>query len=187
MLSPESIDINPNTGVMEPATGRYLKKVCELGQIYQDKDAFEALVAEDPEQIAYEVIEYRKAGSDLFFGTTTMRPGKIGREYFMTRGHYHKRRDLSEIYYTQSGSGILLLQSRQEETKAIEMRPGICAYIPPDWAHRSINTGSDDLVFVWCCDVETGHDYGEILDRGMAKLVVEQLGEPLIVDNPSFN
>jgi oxalate decarboxylase/phosphoglucose isomerase-like protein (cupin superfamily) len=84
------------------------------------------------------------------FGTAIMEPGNIAGEYYMTRGHFHARRDMGEVYYTQSGQGILLLDYRDgQQSVTVEMKPGVCAFIPPDWAHRSINTGSDQLIFVW--------------------------------------
>ncbi len=115
-----------------------------------------------------------------------MFPGKVGNEYFMTRGHYHERRDRGEIYYTQSGSGVLLLHSRQGDVRTVEMKPGVCAFIPPDWAHRSVNTGDEKLVFVWCCSQDAGHDYAEIASRGMRQLVLEQGGKVTIAPNPNF-
>lgn len=185
MLEPMGVEIDGITGAVTPSTGSYTKDLSELRQLYRDHHAFDNLVRLG-DTIAYQVIDYRYADSDLAFGTTTMWPGKVGDEYFMTRGHYHTRRDAGETYYTQSGQGILLLQSREGETRVVHMRPGICAFIPPDWAHRSINTGSEKLVFVWHCATDAGHDYGEILEKGMRKLVVERDGRPTIVDNPNY-
>ena len=34
----------------------------------------------------------------LQFGTTILYPGKVGEEYFMTKGHFHTILDTSEIY-----------------------------------------------------------------------------------------
>ena len=100
------------------------------------------MIAERGDLTVYEVIDYRKEESDLAFGTTIMSPGKVGDEFFLTRGHFHVRRECGEAYYTQSGTGVLLLESRDGEMRTVEMKPGVCAFIPPDWAHRSINTGS---------------------------------------------
>jgi glucose-6-phosphate isomerase len=186
MLLPEGVAIDGSTGAVTPATGHYVKRLSEFRGLYQDSASLEEAIRAGADPIAYEVIEYRKPGSDIFFGTTTMYPGKVGREYFLTRGHFHERRDMGEVYYTQTGEGILLLESRDGTTKAVEMRPGICAFIPPDWAHRSINVGRDKLVFVWVCNPDAGHDYGEILRRGMRKLVLEDGGAPAVVDNPAF-
>ena len=186
MLFPEGVAIDGLSGAVSPATGRYTKRLSELRGFYQDGAALERAVAADGDPVAYEVIEYRKAESDLAFGTTIMWPGRVGREFFMTRGHLHLRRECGETYYTQSGEGVLLLDSRDGETRAIEMRPGICAFIPPDWAHRSINTGSDKLVFVWFCQTDAGHDYGQIKTHGMRKLVVADKGGHALADNPNF-
>jgi glucose-6-phosphate isomerase, archaeal len=184
-LFPAGVHINPLTGMLSERTGHYTKQLSELRSLFQNQDAVDRILTKhDP--VAYEVIEYRKAGSDIFFGTTIMHPGRVGDEYFMTRGHFHARRDMGEVYYTQHGEGRLLLESRDGEAREVEMRPGICAFIPPDWAHRSVNVGETDLIFVWVCNQEAGHDYGEILKRGMRRIVVEREGQPQVIDNPRF-
>jgi glucose-6-phosphate isomerase, archaeal len=187
MLFPEGVAIDGVTGSVQPATARYAKRLSELRGLFQDERAQERAIVERDDPVVYEVIEYRKAESDLCFGTTIMSPGKVGAEYYMTRGHFHQRRDRGEAYYTQSGEGLLLLESRAGESRTVEMRPGVCAFIPPDWAHRSINTGSEKLVFVWFCATDSGHEYGEIRERGMRKLVVERDGRMVIADNPKFS
>jgi glucose-6-phosphate isomerase, archaeal len=190
---PQGVDINPVTGEISPCTGTYQKRLSEFRGFYQDAAALDALIAAKGDLVTYVVREYREAGSDLFFGTTTMSPGLVGAEYFMTRGHYHARRDMGEIYYTQSGEGMLLLHSRDGEARSIAMKPGVCAFIPPDWAHRSINTGDTPLVFTWCCNQQAGHDYAEIASKGMRQLVVRSKGSArwsiiraLTLDESSF-
>lgn len=185
MLFPEGVLIDGSTGQVSPETGRYRKRLSELRGIFRDSAAFEEAVAVHGDPIIYEVVEYKKVGSDLFFGTTTIESGVVGNEFYMTRGHFHERRDMAEVYYTQQGSGILLLESRAGETAIVEMKPGICAFIPPNWAHRSINIGKDRLVFVWVCNVAAGHDYADILRKGMRKRVLLRDGVPSIVDNVS--
>ncbi len=186
MLFPEGVRIDGVTGSVQPATAHYAKRLSELKGLFQDAAAADRAVAAGDDPVVYEVIDYRKAESDLCFGTTIMSPGRVGAEYYMTRGHFHERRDRGEAYYTQSGEGVLLLESRAGEARVVEMRPGVCAFIPPDWAHRSINTGKEKLVFVWFCATDAGHDYGEIRERGMRKLVVERDGRPGVIDNPRF-
>ena len=186
MLFPEGVKIDGRSGEVSPETGRYQKRLSELRGIYQDAAAFDRAVSERGDPVVYEVIDYRKKESDLAFGTTIMEPGQIAGEYFMTRGHYHERKECGEAYYTQSGEGLLLLESRTGEIRTVEMKPGVCAFIPPDWAHRSINTGKKKLVFVWFCATDAGHDYGEILTRGMRKIVIERDGSRVIADNPNY-
>lgn len=185
-MLPVGVAIDPLNGAVAPSTGRYTKRLSELRGLYSDAAAFESDVARDGDRVAYEVTEFRQPASDLFFGTTTMYPGRVGDEFYMTRGHFHERRDRGEVYYTQSGEGLLLLESRDGETRTVEMKPGVCAFIPPDWAHRSINTGEQPLVFVWVCNPDAGHDYGEILKRGMRKLVVDRGNGVELVANPNF-
>lgn len=180
---PIGVAIDAATGKVSPASGKYVKRLSELREIYQDKAALDRAVVSLKDPIAYEVVEYRPPNSDITFGTTTMYPGDIAGECYMTRGHFHVRRDMGEVYYTQSGHGLLLLESRDGDVSIVEMKPGVCAYIPPDWAHRSINTGSEPLVFVWVCNPAAGHEYGDILKRGMRKLVMKGHNGPDVVDN----
>ena len=186
MLLPEGVLIDGHTGSVAPETGRYTKRLSELNGIFQDKSAYDRAIVERENPVVYEVIDYRKMDSDLCFGTTIMAPGKVGQEYYMTRGHFHERRECSEVYYTQSGEGLLLLESRDGETRTVRMHPNVCAFIPPDWAHRSINIGHEKLVFVWFCATDAGHDYGSILERGMRKLILDQNEMVTIVNNPNF-
>ena len=187
MLLPEGVSIDGRTGEVSPCTSRYRKTLSDLRGFFHDPQALEELIAERGDLTVYEVIDYRKEESDLAFGTTIMSPGKVGDEFFLTRGHFHVRRECGEAYYTQSGSGILLLESRAGETRTVEMKPGVCAFIPPEWAHRSINTGRDKLVFTWFCATDAGHEYGEIQERGMRWLVLDQGGKMVVAGNPNYS
>lgn len=183
-MLPVGVLIDSLSGAVAPATGRYQKRLSEFREAYGDKAAFDRKLAAEGDVVTYEVAEMKPEGSDIFFGTTTMYPGKVGAEYHMTRGHFHARRDRAEVYYTQSGQGLLLLESRAGETRTVEMKPGVAAYIPPDWAHRSVNTGSEPLVFVWMTNIDAGHDYGTIVEKGFRSLVVERDGKAAVVPNP---
>ena len=185
-MFPEGVGIDALTGAVTPSTGEYTKRLSEFRNVYRDDKALDEMMAAEGDLVTYKVVEYRAEGADIFFGTTTMMPGRVGDEYFMTRGHYHARLDRGEIYYTQSGQGMLILQSRDGKTREVEMKPGVCAFIPPDWAHRSINTGKTPLVFVWCCNQDAGHDYAEIATKGMRRLVVENNGAAICIPNPKF-
>ena len=185
-LSPTEISFDASTGALSPSTARYRKHLSELVGVFQNEEAWSRSIQDYADPLVYEVNEFKKEGTDLFFGTTTMQPGKVGEEYFMTRGHFHQRRDMGEFYCTQSGSGLLLLQDRDGRSETLSMREGSCAFIPPDWAHRSINTGSIPLVFTWFCNVLAGHDYAEIAGQGMRMLVIERSDRPEVITNPNF-
>ncbi|MGB9143764.1 MAG: glucose-6-phosphate isomerase family protein, partial [Aestuariivirga sp.] len=93
MLYPEGVLVDGMTGTVTPETGRYTKRLSELRGIFRDGPVFNRAISGQDDPVVYEVIEYRKQGSDLCFGTTIMSPGKVGMEYYMTRGHFHERRD----------------------------------------------------------------------------------------------
>ncbi|MFV0491027.1 MAG: glucose-6-phosphate isomerase family protein [Pseudorhodobacter sp.] len=186
MLVPEGIVIDGLSGAMAPHTGHYVKRLSDLEHVFRDEETVNATITRGGDAAVYEVVEYRKAESDLFFGTTIIHPGDVSGEFYMTRGHFHQRIDCGEVYYTQSGRGLLLLEDRAGETRTVEMLPGTCAFIPPNWAHRSINTGGDKLVFVWVCNPLAGHDYGTIAEHGMRKLVLREGDGYTLADNPAF-
>ena len=67
------------------------------------------------------------------------------------------------------------------------LKPNTILYVPPRWAHRSVNASAEeDLVFYFVYPGNAGHDYGTIEKQGFRKLVVEQGGSPVIVDNPRW-
>src|SRR6185437_800978 len=120
MLFPEGVAIDGQSGAVSPATGRYTKRLSELRGFYQDGAALERAVAADGDPVAYEVIEYRKAESDLAFGTTIMWPGRVGREFFMTRGHlrFHSARLGAPVdQYRQRQAGVRLVLPDRRRTR----------------------------------------------------------------------
>jgi glucose-6-phosphate isomerase len=56
-------------------------------------------------------------------------------------------------------------------------------YVTPRWAHRSVNTGEEDLVTFFVYPGHAGHDYASIEAAGFRKRVVERDGAPTVVDN----
>ena len=123
---------------------------------------------------------------DLKFGTSIVYPGKVGDEYFMTKGHFHTILDTGEVYYCLSGQGAMLMETPEGEVSLIEMKPGVAVYVPPRWAHRSINTGAETMVTFFVFRSDAGHDYGTIEQKGYRKLVVERDGKPVMIDNPRW-
>jgi glucose-6-phosphate isomerase len=66
----------------------------------------------------------------------------VGNEYFMTRGHFHARREQGEVYFGLRGSGLLLLQDEQGQARFEQVFAGSVHIIPGFTAHRLINTGA---------------------------------------------
>jgi hypothetical protein len=64
------------------------------------------------------------------------------------------------------------------------VHPGRAVYVPPGWAHRSINTGdTEDLATLFTYPAHAGHDYGTIERHGFRKRVVSADGGYRVIDN----
>lgn len=175
LREPVGCVVDPVGGGLVGHSRRYEKKIRDLSGIYRDVAAFDACVKKVGDELAYYVEDFRQSedAGDLIFGTTWMAPGRIGAEYFMTRGHIHANGNRPEIYYAQSGKGVMLMESPEGATRLVELAPQTLCYVPPYWIHRSVNTGSDPLVMVFCYPADAGQDYGIIAaSNGMASLVV---------------
>ena len=80
---------------------------------------------------------------------------------------------------------VPLAQQRIDgEISAKPMTPGVVAYVPPYWAHRTVNVGSEPFVFLACFPADAGYDYGTIAERGFGIIVVEREGVPAVTPNP---
>jgi glucose-6-phosphate isomerase len=190
LVSPAALAVDLATGRMAGATRHYEKRFSDLVGLYADAAAFEALVPRLGTEVVYEVWEHRRSGAagDLIFGTSVMKPGRVGDEFFVTRGHQHQLADRAEIYHCVRGQGVMLLESPAGEVEALVMSPSVVAYVPPHWIHRSVNTGADTLITVFCYAADAGQDY-DIIERsgGMRSRVVSdgKAGWKL-VDNPGW-
>ena len=84
------------------------------------------------------------------------------------------------------GEGDLLLQTRDGTTTVQHMHPGVVAYIPAYHAHRTINTGTENFVFLSVYPADSGYDYASIAEHGFASLMVEREGKPQAYPQPAF-
>ena len=93
----------------------------------------------EPDELIYEVFELESHGH-IRLDITRMRPGKVGNEYHMTKGHFHEDNLAGEVYFGLKGKGIILLQTRDGKTEEAELKSGVVVNIPPKWAHRRISS-----------------------------------------------
>ena len=165
---------------------RLTRRIGDLGDIFSDREAYARMPAH---QVVYEVESYLpvKAGEEggLFLGVTYIHPGKVGDEYFMTKGHFHEIRNRAEVYICMEGEGMLILMNEDHSVvRAEKMEPGSIHYIGGHTAHRTANTGSTVLSFGACWPSDAGHDYQTISERGFSKILVEKNGVPTLVNKP---
>ena len=132
----------------------------------------------------YESFQPSTAGH-LNFGTTILHPGKIGEEFFFTRGHHHLK-ESGEIYSFFKGNGFFLLQTKNGETAEVPIKSGSTIYVPPGWGHRMVNIGKEKLISLFCYDADAGHDYDSLERTGFAKIVIEKNDKLHIIDNQNY-
>ncbi|MGF6767591.1 glucose-6-phosphate isomerase [Paraburkholderia sp. GAS199] len=173
---PRSFNVNLQTGLMDGTGTRYQKRLADLDGLYADAEKFNALAAGHGDDIVYDVTDHRPSDrpGDLITGVTRMSPGKVGAEYFMTRGHIHANIDRPELYFGLKGDGLMLMESPDGETRIVEIHANTACYVPPRWIHRSVNVGTQDFVMLFCYPADSGQDYA-IIERsnGMRLRIVD--------------
>ncbi len=87
----------------------------------------------------------------------------------MTKGHLHTDPQ-GEIYLGLAGSGGLLLFDGTV-ARFLPIAVGDIGYIPPHWAHRSVNLGTTPYSFLAVYPGSAGHDYQWVLENGMGQRV----------------
>ena len=181
---PITVQYDFDLGEFSPKERSVERKVSELSVMFYDKSAAEALIKQgDP--LVYEIFYYgfKTSLSDMALGTTRIQPGKVGDEYYMTKGHFHADENQPEIYFCVKGQGYLLMQTIEGEFLAEKWKVGSISHIPPMWAHRVVNTGNEPLVFVASYHLSAGHNYGPIEEKGFRKLLFERNGKPEFILN----
>jgi len=189
VFNPLKVEVFAHTGLLAPeqATNCFGRHLSEMRGMFQDGQAVEAMLAEgDPLLYQVYMADIPDTPPHLLFGTTVIYPGKVGEEYFMTKGHYHQVEDTAEVYYCLKGSGYILMERRDGAVSAQPLRAGEAVYIPPGWAHRSVNVGDEEFVFFCAYPGGAGHDYEAFDGLGFRNIVVEREGKPRVVPNPRF-
>lgn len=179
--SPVALDLDNYQMQGDPIINQ-IRKMKDIHDIFMDQESYKLM---NPEQPVYSVqawlpIEEGTPGG-LFFGASTIYPGKVGEEYFMTKGHFHAQSDRAEFYWGVKGVGILILMDRNRKTWAEEVYPGSLHYIGRDIAHRLANTGDENLVVGACWPSDAAYDYKEIAQNGFSARLMETNGKPVLI------
>ena len=159
----------------------------------------------EPDATAPEVHYHMVRGGKDLRNFTIWEPGKVGKEYIKTYGHYHVG-NISETYWIVYGEGITIAQKRVisadggpvddeiEEIRIVRVKAQDAVFMPRGWAHAAVNIGKrffatadDSPVNFEDVDPSSlpGHaDYEPIKKmRGMAYYIVEENGKPTLVKN----
>ncbi len=162
--------VDLTSGILSGAdVSESVKTLKNLQGIFEDENARAAL---PQETVVYAVQSHQtvEAGTPggLFFGTSNVMPGNVNGEYFMTKGHFHGRREAAEYYWCIQGEGALILMDEKRHCWVEWMRQGTLHYIPGNTAHRLANTGNTVLRVGACWPSDAGYDYDTILTEGFS-------------------
>lgn len=163
-----------------------VRRMSDLGGVFADERARLDRVS-DGDPVVYSVTSspVPELPGELPQSLTTIEPGDVGGELFLTKGHLHSEPQ-GEIYLALEGEGGLLLFDGTSR-RFLPLSAGEIGYIPPKWAHRSVNIGAVAYTFLAVYPGAAGHDYQWVLDHGMGHRVYRdpKSGHRLEVDDRS--
>jgi glucose-6-phosphate isomerase len=181
-MAPFSVGLDLAEGILESYSNHIVRRASSMWHYYHDDVALEAIIS-DGDPIHYEVFEKAVPAEygHLMMGISKLYPGVVGDEFFMTKGHYHAVIQTGEIYICLKGTGFLVMKTKEHDFLALPMERSKVIYVPPYWAHRSVNTGNEPLISYFVYNAESGHNYGDIEAEGFTKRVLRRNGVVAIV------
>lgn len=174
-ISPLRISVDPTTATVEPAGPVLTRRMSDLEGLFADAAGWRR-AADGDDPVVYTVTSspVPEIDREVPQSITTIQPGDCAGEFYMTKGHQHPNPQ-GEIYLGLTGVGGLLLFDG-DRTEWIDMEPGVIGYIPPHWAHRSVNVGDEPYRFLAVYPGAAGHDYQWVLDHGMGARAMRTAG-----------
>jgi glucose-6-phosphate isomerase len=169
---PFQVVLDFTTGSLTPFGGSFVRRLSDMASAYEDQEVVKRMLASGDDPIIYKsyYADVPHEPDHLAFLTTIITPGTVGSEFFMTKGHHHYR-DSAELYMGMFGEGIMIMESREGEFADQELAPSTSVYVPPGWAHRTVNTGSGPLAFLAAYFGDAGHDYDSVERTGFSRRV----------------
>lgn len=183
--SPFLARLDVDGGSVDPSGSRTQRRASDLRGYFADAGALERAI-ESADPVIYEVSSapVPEEAGEVPFSITTVLPGRVGAEFHMTRGHGHLTAE-GEVYTGLSGVGILVLYDGST-VRTLDLLPNRTAYVPPGWAHRSVNVGDEPLRFLAVYSGAAGHDYERVARHGMgARVLADGSGHRVEEDPPA--
>lgn len=178
LIEPFSEFIDLETATLKDAQVHIQRNASVMKGYYKDEKAIEKLIKQHGDPLHYETFERQipHEYGHLIYGLSKLQPGVVGDEFFMTKGHYHTIIETSEIYFCLEGQGFMLMKTQDGQVRAEKMWRGTIVYVPPYWAHRSVNTGDTPLTTFFIYPADAGHNYGDITEEGFTKRIFKRNG-----------
>ena len=183
LIDPFSIAIDLVEATMERPERHAIRRASTMRGYYADEAALERLIETEDDPLHYETFEkpLPEEYGHLRFCISKLQPGVVGDECFMTKGHYHTIAHTGEIYLCLRGEGYMMMKTADGKCAWERMARGRMVYVPPYWAHRSINTGDEPLTTFCIWPADAGHNYGDIANEGFPKRVFRR-GVDIVIE-----
>ena len=140
----EEIDFS---GLKKEYDRKVVRKLSDMRDFYKD--------GRGKDRAIYQV--FIKDYGRFLTGLTVINPGSVNKEYYMTKGHKHKKAG-KEMYLLIKGKGKLVLANKK--AKVLDMKKNKIYIIPEYTGHRLVNDGNEVLEVLTIYSKDFGHSYG---------------------------
>jgi len=166
--------IDPDRGTLSGGTLTE-RRLSQLREVFVDQRALQTMLARGEDPVVYTVstLEHGSADGDLHVGLGVLFPGRVGQEYFLTKGHRHLRAEAAEVYLGLRGTGKMILQDGSG-TAVVDLLPNGTVYVPGHADHRTVNTGEEPLVYLGIYPAWAGHDYDALREHPFSVVILEE-------------
>ncbi len=115
-MKPFFMDVDFKSGSLTPNDRTNVRKLSDMKGMFLDRESRDRILkGEDPVIYSFSEKIQSEEPEHLQIALTSIYPGKIGEEYYMTKGHYHKLAHTAEAYLGLQGKGCLLMQTPEGE------------------------------------------------------------------------
>ena len=166
LIDPFGVQFDLAEGIMHDPQDQIVRHASDMRGYYADEAALEQLIATAGRPAALRNVRIAGAGR--------VRSGQVLHQQAVSRRRGRRvlhdqgtlphgtgnRRDLP----VPEGPGLMMMKLSDGTCRWEQFVPGRLVYVPPYWAHRSINTGDEPLISLCIYPGDAGHNYGDIQD-----------------------
>ena len=143
---------------------KVIRTLKEIGNKFKDKEEVKKILKKE-NPVLYKVF-IKEINENEMMGLTILNSGDISDEFYMTKGHRHKK-PISEKYILIKGNGKLILQNKL--FKVVKLKKNKVVNVPGKFAHRLVNVGKGKLEVLAFYNKNAGHDYKTIFKKRLLK------------------